>query len=82
MTDEQLLAFCDRTKPALATPWTEGGWRYATVVRYGLHWTMLWPARALSGNLRFSEVSAGKSDHLPLNAPHGLLVPRLRRQSD
>jgi len=30
MTDEQLLAFCDRSKLPLATPWTEGGWRYAT----------------------------------------------------
>jgi len=30
MTDEQLLAFCNKGKPKLATPWTEGGWRYAT----------------------------------------------------
>jgi hypothetical protein len=30
MIDEQLLAFCNRKKPDLASPWTEGGWRYAT----------------------------------------------------
>jgi hypothetical protein len=30
MTDEQMLAFCDRSRPSLATPWPEGGWRYAT----------------------------------------------------